>query len=114
MAVHKKPIEEQIRQVLSALLHRRVRDPALDEITITRVKVSPDLQFADVRYTFLEDDTRSAEEVDAGFARAKGALKRMLASRINLRRIPDLRFHLDRDVYQERRIEELLNQIKSS
>jgi len=114
MVPQKKSIDEDLRQILSAALHRRVRDPALEQVTVTRVKVSPDLQFADVRYTFFEDGTRTAANVKAGFQRAKGVLKRIIASKIRLRKIPELRFHLDEDVYAERRIGELLEQIKDS
>lgn len=103
-------IAQQIRQHLSMLLLRRIKDPALKHVSINHVKVSPDLQFADIHYSFL-DEAQSRKEVEAGFDRARGQLKRWLSEQIKLRRMPELRFHYDELLAQERRIGEILSSL---
>lgn len=92
------------------LLMREVRDPRLAGITLTEVRVTPDLQIARVYYTVLGD----AEEVqDAGAAlqSAGGYLRTQLAAQIRLRLVPELVFQLDQSASYGRRIDELLAQI---
>ena len=49
-------IAEQVQRVLSQLLLREVRDPRLKPMTVTHVKVSPDLTHMWVMYTLLSGD----------------------------------------------------------
>ncbi|MGE5834227.1 MAG: 30S ribosome-binding factor RbfA [Acidobacteriota bacterium] len=100
-------VGEQVRQEISALLLSEVHDPGIGLVTITRVKVSPDLQLVRVYYTQLGDakaraDTRKALE------RATPFLRRQLGSRIRLRRVPELRFEFDESVENQERIERIL------
>ena len=92
------------------LLMREVRDPRLADITLTEVRVTPDLQIARVYYTVLGD----AEEVEAAAAAlqsAGGYLRTQLAGRVRLRLAPELVFELDQSAAHGRRIDELLAQI---
>jgi len=103
-------LSEQIRQVISETILYQMRDPNLEGITITRVKVSPDLQFADIRFT-PQDDVRDTELLTGSLNKAGGAFRRALAKRVRMRRIPALRFHLDDDILAERRISGLLENL---
>ena len=59
-------VGEQIRDEISALLTRgAVHDPGIGFITLTRVKVSPDLQLARVFYTSLGDEKARKETAKA-------------------------------------------------
>ncbi|CAM2007916.1 30S ribosome-binding factor RbfA [Acanthopleuribacter pedis] len=108
MSTHRlNNLAEQVRQVLSYALSFEMRDPGFDGVTITRVRLSPDLQFADVLFTELDDDTNPEVPIES-FRRAKGALKRIVAQRVQMRRVPELRFHVDEDVVAERRIGKIL------
>ena len=53
-------VGEEIRQELARSLAREVHDPGIGFVTLTRVKVSPDLQVARVYYTTLGDDQGAA------------------------------------------------------
>ncbi|MGA7194699.1 MAG: 30S ribosome-binding factor RbfA [Anaerolineales bacterium] len=87
-------IADLIRQEISELLIREINDPRLKLISITDVKVDKELAFADVYVSAVEGHTRSAE-ILAGLESASGFLRRALASRIELRVFPRLRFHWD-------------------
>ena len=100
-------IGEQIRQALGELLTRSVHDPGIGFITITRVKVSPDLQLARAYYTQLGDEKARKDTVRA-LDRATPFLRRELGSRLQLRRVPELRFQFDEGIERQDRIEKIL------
>jgi len=100
-------VGEEIRKELSQLLFREVHDPGIGLITLTRVKVSPDLQLARAYYTILGDE-KAREETDKALTRATPFLRRQIGARIRLRRVPELRFEFDRSVENQDRIERIL------
>ena len=103
-------VSELIHRELSVLLLREVRDPRLADITITEVKVTPDLQIARIYFSIL-GDAEQAKETAMALESAKGYLRTQLASRVRLRLAPELVFQLDHSVEYGRRIDELLAQI---
>ena len=100
-------VGEEIRKELAQLLSREVHDPGIGLITLTRVKVSPDLQLARAYYTLIGDE-KAREETDKALTRALPFLRRMIGARIRLRRVPELRFEFDRSVENQDRIERIL------
>jgi len=102
---------EQIRQDLTELLVREVRDPGIGFITLTRVRVTDDLQQARVFYTTL-GEAADAEKTARALERATPYLRRALAARLHLRRVPELTFAVDAALANQARVEELLEQIK--
>ena len=103
-------IGEEIRHEISTVLTREVHDPGIGFVTITRVKVSPDLQQARVYYTTMGDE-KARRETERALERAKPFLRRHIGSRIRLRRVPELTFEFDRSVEHQDRIEHLLMEI---
>jgi len=89
------------------LLAREVHDPGIGFITLTRVKVSPDLQLARVYYTMLGTDAQR-KETEKALGRATPFLRRQIGARIRLRRVPELRFEYDKSVENQDRIEKIL------
>ncbi|HVT46361.1 MAG TPA: 30S ribosome-binding factor RbfA [Vicinamibacterales bacterium] len=100
-------VGEEIRQELAVLLAREVHDPGVGFVTLTRVKVSPDLQLARAYYTTMGDE-RARRETARALDRATPFLRRHLGDRVRLRRVPELRFELDRGVEYQDRIERVL------
>jgi ribosome-binding factor A len=104
-------VADQIRAELATLLTREVHDPGIGFITITRVRVSPDLHTARVMYTVL-GDARAREDSRRALDRARPFLRRQIGSRLRLRRTPDLTFEYDEAIAGQDRIEQLLNEIR--
>jgi ribosome-binding factor A len=100
-------VGEEIRHALAQLLTRQVQDPGIGFLTLTRVKVSPDLQLARVYYTLL-GDPKQRRETERALERATPFLRRQLGRRIRLRRVPELRFQFDESVEHQDRIERIL------
>ena len=112
MASHRPDrVGEQIRDELSALLSRGVvHDPGIGFITLTRVKVSPDLQVARVFYTSLGDD-KARKETAKALTRATPFLRRQVGGILGLRRVPELEFRFDESIEHQDRIEQILRDL---
>jgi len=113
MASHRpERVGDQIREVLSELLSRgTVHDPGIGFITLTRVKVSPDLQLARVYYSSLGDE-KARRETARGLERATPFLRRQIGTRVQLRRVPELKFEFDESVGHQDRVEQILRDLK--
>ena len=105
-------IGDQIRSELALLIAREVHDPGVGFLTLTRVKVTPDLQLARVFYTSLGDD-KAQRETARALRRAAPFLRRQLGQRIRLRRVPELEFLYDESIAQNDRIEQILQELKA-
>jgi ribosome-binding factor A len=100
-------VAEQIRQELATALARDVHDPSIGFVTLTQVRVSPDLQLARVFYTH-RGDASARKNVERGLARAVPFLRRRVGAAVRLRRVPELRFEFDESVERQDRIERIL------
>jgi ribosome-binding factor A len=105
-------VAEQIRIELSQLLARDVHDPGIGFITLTKVSVTPDLQLARVYYTSLGDE-KGLRETDRALHRALPFLRRQIAQRVRLRRVPEIEFFYDKSVAQHDRVEQILQELKA-
>jgi len=105
-----RKVADLIQEEISDLIARKMRDPRVEGVTVTEVKVSPDLRYADIYISKLGSDEERQQAL-AGLTAAEGFLKRELAPRLDLRFMPDLRFHIDRSWEQGARIDALLEQI---
>ena len=106
-------IADRIRQDLSEILIRDISDPRLHQIFITDAKVDRELSYADIYVSAVEGSSRSVETL-AGLEHASGFLRSKLASQIELRTFPRLRFHWDPTPEHADHIERLLADIKNN
>jgi ribosome-binding factor A len=104
-------IADRIRQELSEMLIREISDPRLQLIYVTDVKVDKELAYADIFVSAVEGASRS-KDVLAGLESASGFIRRILASRIELRTFPRLRFHWDMTPENADRIERKLAELR--
>ena len=106
-------VADQLRAELASLLTREVHDPGVGFVTLTRVKVTPDLQQAHVYYTALGDE-KSRRNTERALGRAAGFLRRQIGARLRLKRTPELTFHYDESIAGQDRIEQLINELHSA
>lgn len=105
-------VGDQIRQELAQLLAREVHDPGIGFVTLTRVKVSPDLQVARVFYTLIGDE-KARRETGKALGRATPFLRRQIGSRLRLKNVPELSFLYDKSIEQQDRIEQIIQDIQA-
>ena len=102
-------INEEVQRELSALL-REVKDPRVGGlISITNVEVTPDLKFAKVYVSVLEED--KAADTLKGLKSAAGFLRHELGARLNLRHTPQLQFVPDDSIADGAHIFDLLSKL---
>jgi ribosome-binding factor A len=105
-------VGDQIRAELAELLAREVHDPGIGFLTITHVKVSPDLQQARAYYTTIGDDKARRESARA-LQRATPFLRRHIGRRLRLKRVPELAFFFDDSIEKNDRIERILQELNT-
>ena len=103
-------IAEQIREEVSQILSSEVSDPGVGLITITRVKVTPDLSLARVYWTSLGDAAQRKQTAKA-LARAAAYVRHLLSMRLTLRRSPEVQFLFDQSVAAQDRVEQILRDL---
>ena len=103
-------LNEQLKRELSELIRTAVRDPRVGLVTITGVDTARDLGSAKVYVRVVgggEELTATIQGLEAAAPFLRGALGRILS----IRRIPELRFRVDRSYEHARRIEEVLAEV---
>jgi len=104
-------VSELLREELSDLLLRELRDPRLDGlISITRVELSPDLYNARI-FVSVMSETADPEEALKALNAAAGFLHKELVHRLEMRRVPFFTFHLDKSIEEGAAILAKLNQV---
>ncbi len=101
---------DQMRAELSDVLVREVHDPGIGFITLTRVHVTPDLLLARVYYTTM-GDAAARKQTERALGRALPFLRRQIAGRLRLRRVPELEFRFDESIGHQDRVEKIIQEI---
>lgn len=109
MSQRTERVQKVARQVLGDAI-RTLKDPRVGFVTITAVRVSPDLRHARVLVSILGDDEARKESL-AGLQSAKPVLRAELGRQMRMKYLPDLVFELDEGSDRAERIEELLHRI---
>lgn len=112
-------IAEQIKQEVVLIIQREIKDPRfIGMASVTFVKVSKDLSYADIYLSFLnlniptEDEELNIDEHLQILQKAAGFIRHSLGKKIELRQLPNLRFHQDQQIQTGIRIDELLHNNK--
>ncbi len=106
-------IGDQMQRELAVMIQREIKDPRLDAmITVSGVKVSKDLGYADIYVTVLgkEDKPEVIAENMAILKKAAGFLRGRIGQNIKLRVVPQLRFHYDESVQRGQHLSSLIEQ----
>ncbi len=111
MAHRLERINSLIRQEMSELLQRQVKDPRLGSfITVTEVVTSADLKHAKVFVSSISIEEEKKEVLSA-LASASGFFRRELANRLKLRSTPELSFHWDDSIEHGAHLLQLIDEI---
>ena len=104
-------INEEIQKELSNLI-RNLKDPRVQDtmISITHVETTPDLRWAKVYVSFLQEER--AKDAMAGLKSAGGYLRRELGSALNLRYTPELNWALDDSITYGAKMMKLINSLE--
>ncbi|GAB6093919.1 ribosome-binding factor A [Desulfatiferula olefinivorans] len=101
----------KIQTTLSELLTKKISDPRLDMVTVTGVKLSPDLRDAYIYFTCAGGE-KAQKDALHGFESASGFIRSALAKNLGLRFMPKLRFMHDSSFDYGSRIDAILKSLK--
>lgn len=111
MTIKSERVAELILGHLSKLMLTEVRDPRLHGVTVTEVTLDRELEHADIYVNALGEEERQDDVMEA-LEKAQGFLRRELAQRLRLRRMPQLHFRWDVTLQRAEHIEEVLDALK--
>ena len=104
-------VAEEVQRELSSILVRGLKDPRIvGLVTITGVKLSPDLREGVVYYSVFGTEAERASTQE-GLQAAAGFLRREIGHRLKLRVAPNLRFAFDTSIETGDRIEQLIREV---
>jgi ribosome-binding factor A len=105
-------VAEEILHELGTMVAGELKDPRIAAlVTITEVRVTPDLKHARVFVSVMGDEAEQKSTI-RGLAAAVGYIRHELTERIQLRRAPEIHFILDQSEEYSQRIEDLLRQTR--
>ena len=103
-------VNQLIKEEISMLLQRELKDPRLGFVTVTGVETSKDLRSAKVFVSVLGDEAQWKASLSA-FGSARGFIRNWLREHLDLRITPDLDFRPDRSMEHAAHIQQLLKQL---
>ncbi len=106
-------VGELLKEELTDIIRREVKDPRVGFMSITTVEVTPDLRSARVFVSVLGTDEERSNTLDALRSAAK-FIRFHLKPRLRMRQIPELEFRDDRSMEYAEQISATLRQIRKS
>ena len=99
-------VSEEFREILAEEIPK-LKDPRVGFVTVTGVKVTPDLRHAIVFYTAMGND-KERTATAAGLRSATAHLRQVIGRQVRMKVLPDLVFEEDETIETAERIDELL------
>jgi ribosome-binding factor A len=113
MSTRTERVAQEIQVAVADIFARgMIRDPRVGYITVTGVKMSPDLRVAKVFYSLIGNDEQK-KNTKEGLEAAKGFVRREVTSRVKLRVSPEIYFSFDPSLEEGDKIERLLKEVKA-
>lgn len=106
-------IENQIRKEVSNILQNEIKNSHFGFVTVSDVEVTNDYSFATIYVSFLNTKDVKAQDRLKEINRVKGFVRSSLASKLKIRKTPELIFKIDDSIDQGNRIDEILAKINS-
>ncbi|MCK9293641.1 MAG: 30S ribosome-binding factor RbfA [Desulfobulbaceae bacterium] len=103
-------VADAIRNELATLLLFKVKDPALQQVTIVHVEMSDDLSRAKIYYACAPE---MEGKVSSGLQRAKGFMRSHLAKELRMRYAPELVFFSDPSIEYDEKMQKIFQEIAS-
>jgi ribosome-binding factor A len=112
MRIRPERVAELMKREIALILARELQDPRLGSlVSVTDVEVTHDLSFARIFVSVLEAGVDRQQAI-AALGRAAGYVRHLLAPRLGLREVPELRFVLDTSIERGARVEEILRKLE--
>jgi ribosome-binding factor A len=103
-------VAEAIREVVSMAILTELRDPRVQDVTVTYVQVSGDLRLATIHVSVMGDDKKQQLCLH-GLQSARGFLQRKVSDRLEMKFTPQISFELDQGVKNSAAVARILREV---
>jgi ribosome-binding factor A len=103
-------VRELLQQELSYLFTRRMKDPRLESVTITRVEMTDDIKYARV-YVSIYGKEEDRDEIMKALEGATGFIRGQLGRKLRIKQVPELTFRLDDSAEYSVKISKMLRDL---
>ena len=104
-------VAQEILKEVNQMLRKTVRDPRVEDVNITDVQVTGDLQQATIYYSILSDLASDKKAAQTGLDKSTGLIRRELGKVLTLYKTPEIVFELDESVAYGNKIDEMLRNL---
>ena len=111
MTQRQQKLRGLLKEQVSEILHRELKDPRLGFVTVTDAEITADLRHAKVFVSVMGTD-EEREKSMAVLKNSQRFVRQAFAKRVSMKTLPEIEFWLDTSVDQGIRMLELLEQIK--
>ena len=107
-------IGDELKKEISLIINKETKDPRLQNINITAVKVTDDIGIAYIYYTIIGKSIKKSDSKIENniLSKLSGMIRSKLSKIIEIRRVPKIIFKFDESIEYSENIEELLKNLK--
>lgn len=106
-------VGELLKEEISQIILREMKDPRIAFVSVTDVKVSGDLRHAKVFVSVFGTD-KEKEETMEGLDKATGYIRKLVGERVKIHHTPEIIFRYDDSIEQGVHISKIINNLKES
>lgn len=103
-------LEKSLMREINYIIYRKINDPRIKFVTITRIKVSPDLKYADVFVTIFNDKDQQKKALK-GLKNATKFIRGELGKDLKLRYVPKIEFKIDEDLEHQYKLIKIITEV---
>ena len=103
-------LEKSLIREINNIIYRKINDPRIKFVTITRIKVSSDLRYADVFVTIFNDKAQQIKTLK-GLKSATKFIRGELGKDIKLRYVPNIKFIIDEDLERQYKLLNIITEV---
>ena len=103
-------IEKSLKREINNIIYRKINDPRIKFVTITRIKISSDLKYADIFVTIFNDKKQQRKALE-GLKNATKFIRGELGKDLKIRYVPNIKFMIDRDLENQYKLLKIITEI---
>ena len=111
MSIKINRLEHAFTEEISKIIHEEVNDKSIGFVSITGASITNDLSFAKIYFTSMGADKDVAIK---SLNKASGFIKTLLASRVDIRKMPELKFCYDDSIEYGERIDKIIDELDNN
>ena len=110
MSVKIDRLNNMFVEEISKIIHTEIKDKEVGFVTITDAKITNDLSFAKIYFTTLGTDREKSLKA---LNKASSYIRTLLCDRVNIRKMPEIKFVYDESIEYGKKIEDIIERINN-